>query len=168
MHLKKLNLESSFKNCFLELNIQQHEWVWNPFAVTTSEKIKSSFDKPMYLWWNFPMICLSRLSLKLCLWLSFLFVLKKQHLELSQLPTEVLLLFGKTCKKTFSAMAAIKSKYCKHLQRGNEQELLVIFTFCQFSWLAWVKITWFPWEAVGKNKDQVEWEINKIYINVHI
>jgi hypothetical protein len=33
------NLESSFKNCFPELTLQQHEWIQNPFAVTTSEKI---------------------------------------------------------------------------------------------------------------------------------
>jgi hypothetical protein len=33
------NLESNFKNRFPELTLQQHEWMRNPFAVTTGEKI---------------------------------------------------------------------------------------------------------------------------------
>jgi hypothetical protein len=33
------NLESNFKNHFLELTLQQHEWMRNPFAVTIGEKM---------------------------------------------------------------------------------------------------------------------------------
>jgi hypothetical protein len=32
-------LESTFKNRFPELILQQHEWMRNPFAVTIGEKI---------------------------------------------------------------------------------------------------------------------------------
>jgi hypothetical protein len=50
---------------------------------------------------------------------SILDLYKKEHLELSQLAIEVLLLFRTTylCEETFSAMAAIKSK-C-----GNRHQL---------------------------------------------
>jgi hypothetical protein len=33
------NLESNFKRRFPELTLQQHEWVRNPCAVTTVEKV---------------------------------------------------------------------------------------------------------------------------------
>jgi hypothetical protein len=36
-HLTKI--ERNFKNRFLELTLQQHEWMRNPFAVTIGEKI---------------------------------------------------------------------------------------------------------------------------------
>jgi hypothetical protein len=47
---------------------------------------------------------------------------KKEHLEHSQLATEVLLIFGTTylCEKTFSAMAAIKSQYHVRLQLESD------------------------------------------------
>jgi hypothetical protein len=34
------NLESNFKNRFPEITLQQHDWMQNPFAVTTGEKIR--------------------------------------------------------------------------------------------------------------------------------
>jgi hypothetical protein len=33
------NLENNFKNHFPEVNLQQHEWMRNPFAVTIGEKM---------------------------------------------------------------------------------------------------------------------------------
>jgi hypothetical protein len=33
------NLESNFKGRFSDLTLPQHEWIWNPFAVTVGEKI---------------------------------------------------------------------------------------------------------------------------------
>jgi hypothetical protein len=52
---------------------------------------------------------------------------KKEHLELSQLATEVLLIFGMTylCEKIFLAMAAIKSKYRNHFQLESDLRVAV-------------------------------------------
>jgi hypothetical protein len=119
-HLKKLNLMfwlvslilTNLKNHFPEQTLQQHEWMRNPFAVTIGEKM-SPFYKSQgisdgtFLWyisqdqvWSF-VFC----------WILDLY--KKEHLELSQLATEVLLLFGTTylCEKKNSSMVAIKSQY---------------------------------------------------------
>jgi hypothetical protein len=92
--------------------------MWNPFAVTIGEKIShlsiKAKESLMELSWDTSLkIKFEALSL-----LEFWIYIKKEHLELSQLPTEVLLLFGMTylCEKTFSAMAAIKSEYRNHLQ----------------------------------------------------
>jgi hypothetical protein len=50
----------------------------------------------------------------------------KENLKLLQQATEVLLLFGVTylCEKTFSAIAAIKSKYRHHLQVESDKLFL--------------------------------------------
>jgi 17beta-estradiol 17-dehydrogenase/3beta-hydroxysteroid 3-dehydrogenase/mitotic-spindle organizing protein 1 len=58
---------------------------------------------------------------------EFWIYIKKEHLELSQLATEVLLLFGTTymCEKTFSAMAAIKWKYRNRLQLESDLQVAV-------------------------------------------
>jgi hypothetical protein len=55
---------------------------------------------------------------------------KKEYLELSQLATEVLLLFGTTylCEKTFSVMAAIKSKYRNRFQLESNLRVAVSTT----------------------------------------
>jgi hypothetical protein len=53
---------------------------------------------------------------------DFFVYIINEYVELSQLAIDILLLSGATypCEKTFSAMTAIKSKYCKciHLKSG--------------------------------------------------
>jgi hypothetical protein len=98
----------------------------NPFAVTIGEKM-SPFYKSQgisdgtFLW------CISQdqvWSFVSC-WILDLY--KIEHLELPQLATEVLLLFGTTylCEKTFSAIAAIKAQYCNRLQLESDLRVAV-------------------------------------------
>jgi hypothetical protein len=93
-----------------------------PFAVTIGEKIshlsikakeslmEHSCDKSLKI--KFEALSLPK----------FWIYIKTEYLELSQLATEMLLLFETTylCEKTFLAMAAIKSKYCNHLQLESD------------------------------------------------
>jgi hypothetical protein len=55
---------------------------------------------------------------------------KIEHLDLSQLATELLLLFGTTylCEETFSVMAAIKSQYRNRLQLESDLRVAVSTT----------------------------------------
>jgi hypothetical protein len=90
------NLERNFNCRFSDLTLSQNEWIRNPLAVTVGEKTNHLSIK-------------SQDSLVKLACDTFL----KFSLKLSQLATDVLLLFGTAhpCKKTCSAMAAIKSKY---------------------------------------------------------
>jgi hypothetical protein len=98
------NLESNFKNCFPELTLQQHESMQNTFAVTIGEKIRHlSINAKESL---MELSCDTSLKVKfeaLSLSEFWIYIKIKEHLELSQLATEVVLLFGMTylCEKYF-------------------------------------------------------------------
>jgi hypothetical protein len=90
------NIDSNRKNRFPELTPQQHEWMRKPFAVTVGEKISYLSIKAKE-----PLTELScNISLKIkfeALSLpEFWIYIKIEHLELSQLATEVLLHFETT------------------------------------------------------------------------
>jgi hypothetical protein len=106
-HLKKLNLmfwliyltnlRSNFKNRFPDLTLQQHEWMRNPFAVTIGEKIshlsfkaKEGISDGTFLWYSSQ----NQVWKFVSSWILDLY--KKEYLELSQLATEVLLIFETT------------------------------------------------------------------------
>jgi hypothetical protein len=68
------NTESSFKNRFPELTLQQHESMKNPFAVTISEKISHLSIKAKESLMELTCDNLSKSSLKLCLFPNFGFI----------------------------------------------------------------------------------------------
>jgi hypothetical protein len=87
----------------------------NPFTVTIGDKISHLYKSQgvfdgTFLWF------ISQDQVWSFISSEFWIYVKKEHLEHSQLATEVLLLFGTTylCEKTFSTTGAIKSKYRNH------------------------------------------------------
>jgi 17beta-estradiol 17-dehydrogenase/3beta-hydroxysteroid 3-dehydrogenase/mitotic-spindle organizing protein 1 len=102
----------------------------NLFAVTIGEKVNflsiKAKERLMKLSCDTSLkIRFEALSLS-----EFWIYIKIEHLELSQLATEVLLLFGTTylCEKTFSAMTAIKSEYRNRLQLESDLRVAVSTT----------------------------------------
>jgi hypothetical protein len=73
------NLNTNFKNHFLELTLQQHEWMRNAFAVTIDEKISHPSIKAKESLMELSCIHLSKSSLKLCLFLNFGFTHTHTH-----------------------------------------------------------------------------------------
>jgi hypothetical protein len=90
------NLESNFKIHFPELTLQQHEWMWNPFAVTIGEKISHlsikakeslmelSCDIAIYE----PSNCISDCLTLLLMWLYFILLIIKLY-KLATIPQTV-------------------------------------------------------------------------------
>jgi hypothetical protein len=97
------NLESNFKNQFPELTLQQHEWMRNPFAVTIGEKISHLCFKAKESLMELSCDTSLKIKFEALSHPEFQIYAIKEHLELSQLATEVLL-FGTTylCEKSFS------------------------------------------------------------------
>jgi hypothetical protein len=121
------NLERNFKNRFLELTLQQHEWMQNPFAVTIGKKINHLSVKAEESQMKLSCDTYLKIKFEALSPREFWIYIKKEHLELSKLATEVVLLFGTTYlwEKTFSAIAAIKSKYRNRLQLESDLRVAV-------------------------------------------
>jgi hypothetical protein len=90
------NLESNFKIHFPELTLQQHEWMRNPFAVTIGEKISYLSIKANESLMELSCYTSLKTKFEALSLLEFWIYTKTEHLELSQLATEVLLIFGTT------------------------------------------------------------------------
>jgi hypothetical protein len=107
------NLENNFKNRFPDLTLQQHEWMWNSFAVAIGEKISSLSIKAKES--VMELSCDTSLKIKFeALSLPVKNTWKTQTIHWGVTGTTYL------CEKTFSAMAAIKSKNCNRLQLESD------------------------------------------------
>jgi hypothetical protein len=95
------NLESNFKNRFLKLTLQQHEWMRNPFAVTIGDKISHLSIKTLESLMELSCDTSLKIKFEALSLPEFWIYMKKNTWELSQLATEVLLHFGTTylCEK---------------------------------------------------------------------
>jgi hypothetical protein len=125
------NLESNFKNRFLDLALQQHEWMRNPFAVTIGEKISHLSIKAKESLME--LSCDISLKMKFeALSLPEFWIHIKNHSWNSHNQPPNCYYFLKrhiyVKKKTFSAMAVIKSKYRNSFQLGSDLRLFLSTT----------------------------------------
>jgi hypothetical protein len=86
------NFDSNFENHFAELTLHQHEWMQNPFSVTIGEQISHLSIKAKESLMELSCDTYLKIQFEALSLPEFWIYIKKKHIELSQLDTEVLIL----------------------------------------------------------------------------